>query len=79
MAMSEDSASLTGVWDGSTAIRAPPVHPETPFTVVLFESSGSLSGTVHETMQFRGGPFDPGQRLPGGRGRGRTCRLPQDL
>lgn len=46
--------NLTGVWEGlfNWPIRRPP----TPFTAVLIDTGGTLSGSVHEIAQ--GGPFN---------------------
>ena len=51
--MAQDE-NLTGVWEGlfNWPIRRPP----TPFTAVLIDTGGTLSGSVHEVAQ--GGPFD---------------------
>jgi hypothetical protein len=49
-----DTATLTGVWDGLYSYSRTG-QPESPFTAILFDSTGTLSGTIHETMKFRGG------------------------
>lgn len=50
--MNEQPASLTGVWDGLYRYPAGIRTPESAFTAVLFDSTGALSGTVHETMKL---------------------------
>lgn len=49
--MTED-ANLTGVWDGLYRYPAGIRTPESAFTAVMFDSGGSLSGTIHETMKL---------------------------
>lgn len=46
--------NLTGVWEG--LYNWPNGRPPTPFTAVIIDTAGSLSGSVHEIAQ--GGPFD---------------------
>jgi hypothetical protein len=41
-----EEASLTGVWDG--LYNWPDSRPRTPFTAVLIDTGGALSGSVHE-------------------------------
>lgn len=50
---SQDSRSLTGVWQG---IYSYPVSglPTVPFTATLIESGSSLSGSVHEQCTMNG-------------------------
>lgn len=49
-----DDTTLTGVWDGLYSYSRAGA-PESPFTAVLFDTAGALSGTIHETMNFVGG------------------------
>lgn len=51
--MAEDD-NLTGVWEG--VYNWPGHRPPTPFTAVLIETGGSLSGSVHEVSLS--GPFE---------------------
>lgn len=46
--------NLTGVWEG--LFNWPVRRPPTPFTAVLIDTGGTLSGSVHEIAQ--GGPLD---------------------
>jgi hypothetical protein len=50
--MDKASAPLTGVWDGLYRYPAGIRTPESVFTAVLFDSGGTLSGTIHETMKL---------------------------
>ena len=49
-----DDTTLTGVWNGLYSYSNA-VQPESPFTAVLFDTAGRLSGTIHETMMLTGG------------------------
>lgn len=47
--------SLTGVWNGMYTYTTEPDMPESHFTAVLLDTGGSLSGTIHETMNYGDG------------------------
>ncbi len=46
-----DETTLTGIWDGLYSYTRTG-QPENPFTAVLFDTGGQLSGTIHETLKF---------------------------
>ncbi len=50
MAANNDNTSLTGVWHGQYGYPDRAKLPETPFTAVVLDSGGYLSGTIHETL-----------------------------
>jgi hypothetical protein len=56
---SENTANLTGVWHG--IYNYPPEYgqPESHFVATLLETSGYLSGTIHEVMRFPEGGEAP--------------------
>ncbi len=46
-----ENSSLTGVWHGLYTYPDRAGLPETPFTAVVLDSGGYLSGTIHEILQ----------------------------
>ncbi|MFT4076473.1 MAG: hypothetical protein QM647_13190 [Asticcacaulis sp.] len=53
--MDRNSQNLTGVWHGLYSYVTQPYVPENHFIAVLIDSSGHLSGTVHETITHSNG------------------------
>ncbi len=62
--------NLTGVWDGLYSYTRT-AQPESPFTAVLFDAGGHLSGTIHETMRRRSAPDVAANASVDGRSDGR--------
>ena len=55
-----DGTNLTGVWNGLYTYQAGARTPESHFVAVILDMAGSLSGTIHETMnRARANPLTP--------------------
>ncbi len=61
---SENRSSLTGVWHGLYSYPKARL-PETPFTAVVLDSGGHLSGTIHEILQGWRGARDANAVITG--------------
>lgn len=64
-APTENALSLTGVWHGLYTYPERARLPETPFTAVILDSGGHITGTIHEVLQGWRGARETNASLTG--------------